>query len=41
MNKIVRTVILAAAVLAGFAGSSYAQLMNNAPPPLPPGVTRG
>jgi hypothetical protein len=41
MNKIVRTLILAAAVLAGFAGTSYAQLMSNAPQPLPPGVPRG
>jgi hypothetical protein len=41
MNKIVRTMILAAAVLAGFAGTSYAQLASNAPQPLPPGMTRG
>jgi hypothetical protein len=41
MNKIVRNLILAAAVLAGFAGTSYAQLFGNAPQPLPPGVTRG
>jgi hypothetical protein len=41
MKKMVRNIILAATVLAGFAGTSYAQLMNNAPEPLPPGVHRG
>jgi hypothetical protein len=41
MNKIVRNLILAAVVLAGFAGTSYAGLMSNAPEPLPPGVARG
>ena len=41
MKKIVRAAILAAAVLAGFAGTSYAQLFSNAPQPLPPGVSRG
>jgi hypothetical protein len=41
MTKLVRTLALTAAILAGFAGTSYAQLMGNAPQPLPPGVTRG
>jgi hypothetical protein len=41
MKKIVRTFVLAAAVLSGLAGTSYAQLMSNAPQPLPPGVQRG
>jgi hypothetical protein len=41
MNKIVRTFVIAAALLAGVAGTSYAQLMSNAPQPLPPGVQRG
>jgi hypothetical protein len=41
MSKVLRTVALAVIVLAGFAGTSYAQLMGNAPQPLPPGVTRG
>jgi hypothetical protein len=41
MNKIVRTVILSAVVLAGLAGTSYAQLASNAPQPMPPGVSRG
>ncbi|MBB6145449.1 hypothetical protein HNQ77_003412 [Silvibacterium bohemicum] len=40
MNKIVRNLVLAAAVLAGFAATSYASLMT-APEPLPPGVSRG
>jgi hypothetical protein len=41
MNKLIRNLILAAVVLAGFAGTSYAGLMSNAPEPLPPGVARG
>ena len=41
MSKVVRNLILAAAVLAGFAGTSYATSMTNAPQPLPPGVPRG
>jgi CHASE3 domain sensor protein len=41
MNKIIRTFVIASALLAGLAGTSYAQLMNNAPQPLPPGVQRG
>jgi hypothetical protein len=40
MKKIVRNIVLAAVVLAGFAGTSYAGLCN-APEPLPPGMTRG
>jgi hypothetical protein len=41
MSKVVRNLILAATILAGFAGTSYATLMGNAPQPLPPGVPRG
>jgi nitrate/nitrite transporter NarK len=41
MSKIVRNFILAAAVLAGFAGTSYATSMSGAPQPYPPGVPRG
>jgi hypothetical protein len=41
MIKVIRTVALVAAVLAGLVGTSHAQLMGNAPQPLPPGVTRG
>jgi hypothetical protein len=41
MTKTVRNLILAATILAAFAGTSYAQLFGNAPQPLPPGVTRG
>jgi hypothetical protein len=40
MNKLIRNFILAAVVLAGFAGTSYASLCP-APTPLPPGVLRG
>jgi hypothetical protein len=41
MRKIIRNLMLSAIVVAGFAGTSYAQLMSNAPQPLPPGVQRG
>jgi hypothetical protein len=41
MNKIVRNLMLTAIVVAGFAATSHAQLMSNAPQPLPPGVQRG
>jgi hypothetical protein len=40
MKKTIRTVVLAAAVLAGFAATSYASLAGN-PQPLPPGMSRG
>jgi hypothetical protein len=40
MHKVARNLILAAVVLAGFAGTSYASLCP-APVPLPPGVSRG
>ncbi|WP_260315395.1 hypothetical protein [Silvibacterium bohemicum] len=40
MNKIARNLILAAAVLAGFAATSYASLVS-APEPMPPGISRG
>jgi hypothetical protein len=40
MNKIVRNVVLAAAMLAGFAATSYAGLCT-APVPVPAGTPRG
>jgi hypothetical protein len=40
MKKAVRNIILAALVLAGLAGTSYAG-MTTAPQPLPAGVPRG
>ena len=40
MKKIVRSIVLAAAVLAGFAATSYASMIT-APQPYPPGVSRG
>jgi len=39
MNKIVRILVLAATILAGFAATSYADL-NGAPAPMPAGIPR-
>jgi hypothetical protein len=41
MNKAIRTLILAATILAGFAANSYATGLCPAPAPVPPGVSRG
>jgi nitrate/nitrite transporter NarK len=41
MHKTVRNLILAATILAGFVGTSYATSMSGAPQPYPPGVPRG
>ena len=40
MKKTLRTVVLAAAVLAAFAAPSYA-VLNGAPQPMPKGTSRG
>jgi hypothetical protein len=40
MKKIVRNIVLAAAVLAGLAAPSYA-VLNGAPQPMPAGTSRG
>ncbi|MBB6145452.1 hypothetical protein HNQ77_003413 [Silvibacterium bohemicum] len=40
MTKIVRNVVLAATMLAGFSGASFASLIT-APVPMPAGMPRG